>query len=332
MLAKGFVLVLSCLGVAQALFLCVYLFTLKERRTNVFLALALLGLTVRIGKAVLFNYIALDPWIRNLGISGLLVTGPCLWFYGKALFEKKAFTKKDAWHFVPFVLFAACCGVIPNRGDFISFVFYTLVFAHQGVYLGMCWVYMAKKLSGARLQPWFRNLIGGVTCIWFLYVGFFVHVIPFYILGAVFFSLLVYMFSFLFLKQHVFALEKYSTSGMDTDASKKLLQQIKALFEDKKPYLDSTLSLKAVADSLSVTAREVSQVINENEQKNFSEFVNQYRIAKARVLLADPAGRQEKIESIAYDCGFGNVTSFNIAFKAETQMTPSQYRNQFAVV
>ena len=38
----------------------------------------------------------------------------------------------------------------------------------------------------------------------------------------------------------------------------------------------------------------------------------------------------EKIATIAYDCGFGNVTSFNLAFKAETKLTPSQYRTQYS--
>jgi len=104
------------------------------------------------------------------------------------------------------------------------------------------------------------------------------------------------------------------------------------LFEKENVYLDSNISIKIVAEKLSATARDVSQVINENEQKNFPEFVNHYRIAKAKILLADPGYGQEKIETIAYDCGFGNVTSFNLAFKAETQMTPSQYRNQFSKI
>ena len=44
MSAKNIALVLSSLGVAQALLLCIYLFTLKEKKANLFLALALLGI------------------------------------------------------------------------------------------------------------------------------------------------------------------------------------------------------------------------------------------------------------------------------------------------
>lgn len=331
MLAGSVVLVLSCLGVAQALLLCIYLFTLKEKRANIFLALALLGITVRIGKSVFLTYMPLDPWIRNLGISGLLITGPCLWFYGKTLFEKQAFSPRNYLHLVPFLLFILLCRVIPNRGDFASHLIYSMVFVHLAVYLVICWVYIVRHVKGTRLLPWYRNIVTGTTLIWALYVGIFAGIIPFYILGAVFFSFLIYIFSYLLLKRHVFSLEKYSSSGIDPVASKRLLQQVKTLFDEKEVYLDSGISLKAVAESLSVTAREVSQVINENEQKNFSEFVNHYRVAKARMLLADPERGHEKIETIAYDCGFGNVTSFNLAFKAETQMTPSQYRARSTV-
>jgi AraC-like DNA-binding protein len=221
--------------------------------------------------------------------------------------------------------------IIPNRGDFASYLIYSLVFVHFGVYLAVCWIYIAKSLKGVRLLSWYRNIVAGLSVMWILYVGIFIRIIPFYILAAVSFSFLVYIFSYLLLKRHVFALEKYGSSGIDQITSKKLLQQVKALFEKEKIYLDSNISIKVVAEKLSATSREVSQVINENEQKNFPEFVNHYRIAKAKTLLSDPVYGQEKIETIAYDCGFGNVTSFNLAFKAETQMTPSQYRNQFTI-
>ena len=332
MLTENIVLILiSCLGVVHALLLCIYLFSLKDKKANIFLALMLLGLSIRTGKSIFNNYMPLEPWIRILGISGLLMAGPFLWFYGKALFEKKDFPNRNYLHLIPFVLFVLLCRIIPNSGDFESYFIYSLVCLHLAVYLIVCWVYIIKNLKGARLLSWYRNIVAGVTFIWLLYVGIFIGLIPLYILGAIIFSFLIYIFSYLLLKRHVFALEKYSNSTVDRVTSKRLLQQIKELFETKEIYLDSTISLKVVAENLSTSAREVSQVINENGQMNFSEFVNHYRIAKAKILLADPNYLQEKIESIAYDCGFGNVTSFNLAFKAETSMTPSQYRNQFSI-
>jgi AraC-like DNA-binding protein len=332
MLTKNIVLiVISSLGVIQALLLCIYLFSLKDKKANTFLALMLLALIIRVGKSIFNNYMPLDAWIRNLGISGILMTGPFLWFYGKALFEKKDFSNRHYLHLIPWILFVVLCRIIPNEGDFISFFIYSMVLLHLAVYLVVCYVYIRKNLQGARLMPWYRNIVIGVTFIWFLYVGIFIGFIPLYILGAIVFSFLIYIFSYLLLKRHVFALEKYSNSAINQVTSKQLLQQVKELFETKEIYLDSTISLKGVAESLSTSPREISQVINESAQMNFSEFINHYRIARAKVLLADPNYLQEKIETIAYDCGFGNVTSFNLAFKADTRMTPSQYRSQFSI-
>lgn len=261
-----------------------------------------------------------------MGISGKLLAGPFLWLYGQALFEKRTFVVQDYYHFIPFVATALLCWVLPNGADPLSYTIASLIFLHLAIYLALCWRYIATRLPDSRLQPWYRNITLGVTCIWLLYACIFIGVIPVYILGAVIFSFLIYLFSFLLLQRHVFALEKYSRSSMSPDASRQLLDQVKELFETKQVYLESAITVKTVAGSLSTSPRELSQVINESAQMNFSEFVNQYRIAKAKELLADLQYEKEKIETIAYDCGFGTVTSFNIAFKAATQMTPSQYR------
>ncbi|KAA1246327.1 AraC family transcriptional regulator [Aquimarina sp. RZ0] len=337
MVQQGFILVLSCLGLAQALFLCFYLFTLKKgnRQANRFLALVLLGLTIRIGKSVFNNYVVLDPLYRNLGISGILISGPFLWFYGKVLLQKENhFSKWNYAHLIPFIVFVLCSKFIPNNKNFESYLSYGLVVFHLAIYLILSWIYIVKMLKQAnpRLLKWYRAIVIGACLIWCFYLSNFVGFIPFYIGGAILYSILVYGFSYLLLKRHVFALEKYSNSAIDRSTSKKIVLQIKNMFADEEIFLDAGISLQRVAEKLQISSRELSQVINENEQKNFSEFVNHYRIKKAKRLLIDPKYINEKIATIAYDCGFGNVTSFNLAFKAETTTTPSQYRNKYKVV
>jgi AraC-like DNA-binding protein len=329
---NAILILISCLGIVQAILLCIYFFSLRNKKANLFLALMLLGLIMRIGKSILNNYMTLEPGVRMLGISGLLLVGPFLWFYGKSLFEKSEFSNKNYLQLIPFGLFVSLAFVLPNRGDFISFFIYSLVLAHAGLYLAICWWYSIKKLKGERLRQWYITIVAGVTGIWFTYVGIFTGFIAFYILGAVVFSFLIYAFSYLLLKRHVFSLEKYSGSTMSPAASRELLKKITGLLEVQEIYLDSKLSVKTVAEKLSANPREISQVINESSKMNFPEFVNQYRIAKARTLLSDARYAQEKIETIAYDCGFGNVTSFNLAFKSATKLTPTQYRNQSVLI
>jgi len=333
MTQDAIILVLSCLGLAQAIFLCTYLFTLKKgnRKSNIFLAFFLLGLTIRIGKSVLNVYLDLEPWQRNLGISGLLLAGPFLWFYGRLLLKReKTFQQKNYLHLTPFIGFVLFCSVIPNDASVIAYAIYIGVFVHLLTYLGLeiRLFFKFKGHANPSTLGLYRNLLIGTGLLWIFYMGHLAGIFPFYIGGAIFFSLLVYMLSFLLLKRPVFTLEKYANSAMDRVSSKKYSSELKTLFENEQLYLESHLNLNQAAEKIGISPRELSQVINENEQKNFSEFVNEYRIQKAKDMLSDAAYAQEKIATIAYDCGFGNVTSFNLAFKAATRFTPSQYRKR----
>ncbi|WP_350284225.1 helix-turn-helix domain-containing protein [uncultured Croceitalea sp.] len=332
MVSQSVILVLSSLGLAQAIFLMVYLLSLKKgnRTANLFLALIILGLTARIGKAVLNTQIHLEAWQRNLGISAILLVGPMLWFYGKAILQRqKTFGKRLVFHLMPFVLFAGGCALIPNRFDFISKVIYLSVFLHLAFYVALSTYSLQRerKRTSRPLFVWYRNLVLGVGLICVFYIGHFFHVIPFYIGGAIFFSFLIYCFSFLLLKRHNFTLEKYQNSKLDSTASKELIMKIKVLFEKEEVYLNSKLTLEKVSTLAGTSSRNVSRAINEHDGTNFSDFVNAYRIEKAKNLLVDKAYAKEKIAAIAYDCGFGNVTSFNLAFKAATKQTPSSYRS-----
>ena len=331
--AQLIILVLGCLGVAQALFLSAYLLTLKRgnRAANIFLGLVLVGLTIRIGKAVVFNYTYLDPWVRNLGISGFLLVGPAVWQYGQALLKKgQVFSKTTLLHFTPFVLFALASKVIPNDGSQAASFAYTAVLVHFVGYLIASWALYARSSSKARsgLLSWYRGILIGVSLILVLYAGIFVRIVPFYLLGATAFSFLIYLFSFVFLKKHHLALEKYAQSTVDIAASKTLITRVKALFTSDAPYLDADTTLQSIAQKLETQPRFLSQAINEIEHVNFSEFVNRYRVEHAKALLKDPDRAHDKIATIAFDCGFGNLTSFNVAFKAQVNMTPSQFRKQ----
>ena len=60
--------------------------------------------------------------------------------------------------------------------------------------------------------------------------------------------------------------------------------------------------------------------------RNFSAFVNGYRLAEAEAALADPGQAEVPILTIALDAGFGSIGPFNRAFKSHTGLTPTEYR------
>jgi AraC-like DNA-binding protein len=60
--------------------------------------------------------------------------------------------------------------------------------------------------------------------------------------------------------------------------------------------------------------------------RNFSAFVNGYRLSEVVAALADPSQAEVPILTIALDAGFGSIGPFNRAFKAHTGLTPTEYR------
>ncbi len=118
---------------------------------------------------------------------------------------------------------------------------------------------------------------------------------------------------------------QYLNSGLTGQESREHLERLLQLMEGEKPYLDGKLSLAHVAGSLNISTNHLSQVINENLNKNFFDFINGYRVEMVKEKMLDPANKNLTLLGIAYDCGFNSKSSFNSIFKNYTGKTPSQF-------
>lgn len=106
-----------------------------------------------------------------------------------------------------------------------------------------------------------------------------------------------------------------------------LLDALRKLMEDGKAYREDTLSIASLSQRLGVQEYRLRRLINgQLGHRNFSAFVNGYRLAEATAALADPAQAEVPILTIALDAGFGSIGPFNRAFKAHTGRTPTEYR------
>ncbi|WP_232816199.1 helix-turn-helix domain-containing protein [Chryseobacterium capnotolerans] len=105
----------------------------------------------------------------------------------------------------------------------------------------------------------------------------------------------------------------------------KIKAQLENIMSIQKPYLDSELNLIKLAEILSVSTHHLSYVINTGFQKNFFQYVNEFRVEYAKQLLKD-SGSKLSILGIAYESGFNSKTSFNTTFKKVTGKTPSEFK------
>ena len=69
------------------------------------------------------------------------------------------------------------------------------------------------------------------------------------------------------------------------------------------------------------------QRLFERKGVTFAEFVLEQRLLYARGLLGNPGAHQQKIATIAYTAGFGDLSYFNRVFRRRFGMTPSYWRD-----
>jgi AraC-like DNA-binding protein len=106
-----------------------------------------------------------------------------------------------------------------------------------------------------------------------------------------------------------------------------LLEALRKLMEDDKAYREDALSITSLSQHLGVQEYRLRRLINgQLGHRNFSAFVNGYRLTEVTAALADPSQAEVPILTIALDAGFGSIGPFNRAFKAHTGLTPTEYR------
>jgi YesN/AraC family two-component response regulator len=106
------------------------------------------------------------------------------------------------------------------------------------------------------------------------------------------------------------------------------VSKIIVLMEEEQLYQEPEFSLQQLSNKLQTPSYLISQAINTGMKKNFYEFINGYRVEKAKRLLVDAENRNYTILSIGFEAGFNSKTTFNTVFKKFTGFTPTEYRDK----
>ncbi|WP_046757662.1 helix-turn-helix domain-containing protein [Kordia jejudonensis] len=125
--------------------------------------------------------------------------------------------------------------------------------------------------------------------------------------------------------------EEGTTTKTETDIiefsedDKILQQQLEDLMEHKKIFTNPNLTLFDVAKLLHTHPKKVSNIINKGFKVNFNDFVNSYRTQEVIKKVAASENDLKTLLGIALDSGFNSKSTFNRAFKKQTQQTPKEY-------
>jgi len=106
-----------------------------------------------------------------------------------------------------------------------------------------------------------------------------------------------------------------------------LLATLDRLMNVDRLYRREGLTIGVLAGKLGLPEHRLRRTINRGLGfRNFNEYLNRHRLADAKQALADLSQADVPILTIALDSGFQSLGPFNRAFKADTGVTPTEFR------
>ena len=130
--------------------------------------------------------------------------------------------------------------------------------------------------------------------------------------------------------------ERQTSNGQQAELgpdlnSRKMKQYQKLLqhMQHEKAFLDPDLTIGRLAKTIGLGEHTLRNLINQClGYRNYSQFVNGYRITHAKDLLKNSDNFDLPIISVALDSGFKTLSAFNRAFKMQEGVPPSIFRKE----
>jgi AraC-like DNA-binding protein len=342
---------LGALGAFNGLVISLYLLFILRKKTlsSFFLGCLLLALSIRIGKSVFASFNPAIPKIYlQIGLSGCFLIGPFLYYFVRATLASVQQLPRS-WKFQ----MAAMVGIILVPGalfpyqvypkhwnNYIVYFIYATWFLYMiaaGTALRRQWAKLAARNTAAaasltNTEKWVMAIYTGSALIFISFsLALLLSSYQIYFSGALIFSLLLYLVIFIMLYKRkstelfpITAPPRYATKKVNEQEAAALLQALDRLMIEKEMFKNPNLTLPELAKAVNWPGHQLSQVLNDNLGKNFTTFVNEYRIEAACKMIA--ANHPFSLEAIGYEVGFNSKSTFYTSFRKIKATTPLLYK------
>ena len=340
-----------------------------NRRNNILLGTIFLLMAWNMGDLTLQVYGVVLRWnfLTHIDDGFLLLYGPLFYLYARGvIFKDFRLSGATLLHLTPYLLLTASLlsfgNLMPGTTEeFLAielpWQYYTigaLIYTHFFVYLGLTYLTLWKyrriiKNEYSQIDQinlgWLSfslNSFGLLTIVSLIH-NFIAPAKNVYVFMATLVLLLLFIFYFVnrvilkALRQpEIFAgigqneTARYQGSSLTAGQVEEYRQKLLTLLRTDKPFLNPQVSLSDLSEKLSISSKNLSQVINQTFGKNFFDFINSYRIQEVQQILKDSRDDKMTILEAMYEAGFNSKSSFNTAFKKETGQTPSEFRKNIS--
>lgn len=104
------------------------------------------------------------------------------------------------------------------------------------------------------------------------------------------------------------------------------ISKLLSVMDIRKPYLDQNLTLSVLSVQLQVSEDYLSMILNNRLERNFYDFINQYRVDEFKARCQSSSNDNLTFSALAFECGFNSKATFNRVFKKSTGLTPSEFK------
>lgn len=115
------------------------------------------------------------------------------------------------------------------------------------------------------------------------------------------------------------------TASIESPISTTELTNVSQFMTRQKPFLNPELKIGDLAKLLDMPQYELSKIINRGFEKNFFDFINEYRVHEFIRLKQDAKFAQFNNLKLAFQSGFNSKSAFNRAFRKVTGDSPRSY-------
>ena len=126
-------------------------------------------------------------------------------------------------------------------------------------------------------------------------------------------------------KQQPVIEEKYRKSNVTEEECRRLAGELELLMQRDRLYVNPNLKIADLAAILNVSTYTLSYLFNQYLDKNYYDYLNDYRIEEFKRLVDKDEYSKYTLTALAELCGFSSRTSFFRYFKKVIGITPNEY-------
>lgn len=353
---------LSKIVVFLLLFFSFFLITVKsnKRKSNHLFALFMFLVAFDMTGFFLNDWYIKNNYINYLRIASTMLQMPILYLYVRSVCYSKFYVNtKHLIHCLPFILFYFAFAFINHSKS--TFLFFQIVSELQYFIYIILLFYTLNKYKKNYLEnyanpenlsyKWLTQMIV-ILLIAHLFVVI-KSLVRFsndanlqLLLNVVVSIISLFVSSYFVLKalyqpqlfrgieikeEPLTALIKKESKQIASELTPEIKEKIKTLeifMSEEETFLDAELTIQNLALQIGVPTKELSVLINHHLGKHFFDFINEYRIKKAKSILENPKNKELTVLEILYQVGFNSKSSFNTAFKKQCHITPIEFRKQ----